>query len=59
MAKTGFCRYLMGSYCQAVLYHFIRLPFGLITSQDIFLKELGNTLEGLLGITGIADDNFV
>ena len=42
-----------GRYC------FTRLPFGLIVSQDVFHKELDNTLEGLPGVTGIANDNFV
>ena len=28
-------------------------------SQDVFQKELHNALEGLPGVTGIADDNFV
>ena len=40
-------------------YRFTRLPFGLIVSQDVFQKELDNTLEGLPGVTGIANDNFV
>ena len=40
-------------------YRFTRLPFGLIVSQDVFQKELDNALEGLPGVTGIADDNFV
>lgn len=28
-------------------------------SQDIFQKELDSSLEGLTGVTGIADDNSV
>ena len=40
-------------------YRFTRLPFGLIVSQDVFQKELDTALEGLPGVTGIADDNFV
>ena len=42
-----------------VRYRFARLPFGLIVSQNVFQKELDNALEGLQGVTGIADDNFV
>ena len=42
-----------------VRYRFTRLPFGLIVSQNVFQKELDNALEGLQGVTGIADDNFV
>ena len=38
---------------------FARLPFGLIVSQNFFQKELHNALEGLQGVAGIADDNFV
>jgi len=40
-------------------YKFKRMPFGLNVSQDIFQKELDSSLEGLRGVTGIADDNFV
>ena len=40
-------------------YRFTRMPFGLNVSQDIFQKELDSSLEGLPGVTGIADDNFV
>lgn len=40
-------------------YRFLRLPFGLVVSQDIFQKQLDTALEGLNGITGIADDTFV
>ena len=28
-------------------------------SQSVFQKELDNALEGLQGVIGIADDNFV
>ena len=37
---------------------FTRLPFGLIFSQDV-QKQLDSALEGLSGVTGIADDTFV
>lgn len=40
-------------------YRFTRMPFGLNVSQDIFQRELDSSLEGLTGVTGIADDNFV
>ena len=40
-------------------FHFTRLPFGLVVSQDIFLKQLDTAFEGLNGITSIADDTFV
>ena len=40
-------------------YHFTRLPFGVVVSQDVFQKYLGSALEGLKGISGIDDDTFV
>ena len=40
-------------------FRFTRLPFGLIVSQDVFQKQLDSALEGLSGVTGIADDTFV
>ena len=40
-------------------YRFTRLPFGLIVSQDVFQKHLDSALEGLKGVTGIADDTFI
>lgn len=40
-------------------YRFNRLPFGLIVSQDVFQRNLDSALEGLEGVTGIADDTFV
>ncbi|XP_048589536.1 uncharacterized protein K02A2.6-like [Nematostella vectensis] len=40
-------------------FKFTRLPFGLVVSQDIFQRQLGSALEGLNGVTGIADDIFV
>ena len=42
------------------IFCFTRLPFGLVVvSQDIFQKQLDSALEGLTGVTGIADDTFV
>lgn len=40
-------------------YHFTRLPFGLVVSQDIFQKQLDFSLQGLVRVTGIADDSIV
>ena len=40
-------------------FRFTRLPFGLVVSQDAFQKQLDSALEGLEGVTGIADDIFV
>lgn len=36
-------------------FRFTRIPFGLIVSQ----KQLDSALEGLSGVTGIANDTFV
>ena len=40
-------------------YRFTWLPFSLVVSQDVFQKHLDSSLEGLKGVTGIADDTFV
>jgi len=40
-------------------YRFTRLLFGLVVSQDVSQKHLDSALEGLKGVTGIADDTFV
>ena len=40
-------------------FRFSRLPFGLVVSQDVFQKHLDSALDGLKGVTGIADDTFV
>ena len=40
-------------------FRFTRLPFGLVVSQDVFQKHLDSALDGLKGVTGIADDTFV
>ena len=37
-------------------YHFLRLPFGLVCSQDIFQKKMDQILEECQGCIGIADD---
>ena len=37
-------------------YHFLHLPFGLVWSQDIFQKKMGQFLEEHQGCIGIADD---
>ena len=39
-----------GCYC------WCRLPFGLKVSQDIFQQRMNEIIEGLPGVTGIADD---
>jgi hypothetical protein len=40
-------------------YRFLRLPFGLNTSQDIFQKRVDQTYEGLEGVEPIADDILI
>lgn len=40
-------------------YRFAQLPCGLVVSQDVLQKHLDSALEGLKGVTGIADDTFV
>ena len=40
-------------------FRFTRLLFGLVVSQDVFQKHLDSALDGLKGVTGIADDTFV
>ena len=37
-------------------YHFPQLPFGLVSSQDIFLKKMDQILEECQGCIRIADD---
>lgn len=37
-------------------YCFLRLPFGLVNSQDIFQNRMDEILEGLPGVVSIADD---
>ena len=40
-------------------FRFTRLPFGLVVSQNVFQKHLDSALDGVKGVTGIADDTFV
>ena len=42
-----------GRYC------FERLPFGLVSAQDVFQKKIDMTYEGLNGVFAIADDIIV
>ena len=37
---------------------FRRLPFGLISAQDVFQKKVDQTFEDLPGVIAIADDMF-
>ena len=37
-------------------YRFLRMPFGLKMSQDVFQARIDQTFEGCSGVTGIADD---
>ena len=40
-------------------YRFLRLPFGLVSSQDIFQQKIDQAFEGLEGIEPVADDILV
>lgn len=40
-------------------YRFLRLPFGLKSSQDEFQRKIDESLEGLSGVTAIVDDILV
>lgn len=40
-------------------YRFLRMPFGLKMSQDVFQSKIDQTFEGCSGVTGIADDIVV
>ncbi|GFS26773.1 transposon Ty3-I Gag-Pol polyprotein [Elysia marginata] len=40
-------------------YKFLRMPFGLKMSQDIFQSKIDQTFEGCSGVIGIADDIVV
>ena len=42
-----------GRYC------FRRLPFGLVSAQDVFQKKVDQTFEGLPGVVAIPDDIVV
>ena len=41
------------------IYKWLRLPFGLNVSTDIFQKRLNMALEGLEGVMRVADDIIV
>ena len=40
-------------------YRFLRMPFGLKMSQDVFQAKIDQTFEGCEGVIGIADDIVV
>lgn len=40
-------------------YRFLRLPFGIASSQDIFQKKVNETFEDLQGVAAIVDDILV
>ena len=40
-------------------YRFLRMPFGLKMSQDVFKSKIDQLMEGCVGTTGIADDIIV
>ena len=40
-------------------YRFFRLPFGLISAQDVFQRMVDETFGDLAGVNGIADDIVV
>ncbi|XP_005101611.1 uncharacterized protein LOC101852102 [Aplysia californica] len=40
-------------------YRFLRMPFGLRMSQDVFQAKIDQTFEGCKGVIGIADDIVV
>ena len=40
-------------------YRFLRLPFGLKMSQDVFQSKIDQLMEGCVGTTSIADDMIV
>lgn len=40
-------------------YRFLRMPFGLKMSQDVFQYKIDQTFEGCKGVVGIADDIVV
>jgi len=66
-AKKGYWHVLLddtSSYLTAFntlfgRYRFTRHSFGLVVSQDVFQELLDSALEGLKGVTNIADDTFV
>ena len=40
-------------------YRFLRLPFGLVISQDVFQQKLDAIFRGIPNVTGIADDLII
>ncbi|XP_041867384.1 uncharacterized protein K02A2.6-like [Melanotaenia boesemani] len=40
-------------------YRFLRLPFGIISAQDIFQRKIDETYSGLNGVVAIVDDILV
>lgn len=40
-------------------YHFLRLPFGIVSAQDEFQRRIDETYEGLEGVTSIVDGIIV
>jgi hypothetical protein len=40
-------------------YRWLRLPFGISTSGDLFMQKISEILEGLSGVTAIVDDILV
>ncbi|RXN21321.1 Retrovirus-related Pol poly from transposon [Labeo rohita] len=40
-------------------YRFCRLPFGIVSAQDVFQQKIDEIYEGLPGVVAIVDDNLV
>ena len=40
-------------------YRYLRVPFGLNCSQDVFQRKIDETFEGMTGVTAIVDDILV
>ena len=40
-------------------YRYLRIPFGLNCSQDVFQRKIDETFEGMAGVTAIVDDILV
>ena len=40
-------------------YQYVRMPFGLVCSQDIFMRGIHEFVEGLRGVQAVADDIVV
>ena len=41
------------------MYRYLRVPFGLNCSQDVFQRKIDETFEGMTGVTAIVDDILV